>query len=330
MPGRDEVAAPRSAHGLLRPPLDTLPKGKGPGPLARLGRSLRRAGSRLAVTGLVGLCVALLVLAKVDVQLIGYLTGRADDLAAPLLRAVNAPFSAARGLADKAGRLLALHAENERLREENRRLMGWQAEATRLAVQNRALRETLRVPGVEAAPLRTAARLLADSASPFVHTRLLDAGRDRGIEAGMPVMTERGMVGRVVQVGQRSARVILLTDFNARVPVLVESSRDRAILEGNNGPEPTLRFLPLNPRLAIGDRVLTSGDGGLLPPGLLVGQVSRVEDGRVHVAPVVDWSRLDWVAVLRYPGLPAPEETPADGGAAALVSAGPALAAPSR
>jgi rod shape-determining protein MreC len=298
-----------------------MPKGRGPSRLARLGQSLRALGHRLAIVGLIGVCVGFLVLAKADVQLIGYLAGRTDDLAVPVLRVVNAPIVAARNIADRMGRLLALHEENERLREENRRLLAWQAEATRLAVQNRALRETLRVPEVEAAPLWTAARLLGDSGGPFVQTRLLDAGRDRGIENGMPVVTERGMVGRIVQVGARSARVMLLTDFNSRVPVLVESSRDRAILQGDNGPLPTLKFLPLNPRVALGDRVLTSGDGGLLPPGLLVGEISRVEDDKVFVAPMVDWARLDWVAVLRYTGLPRPEDD-AVAASAAVASAG--------
>lgn len=325
MPRRDEVAPPRPAHGVLSPPsLGSLPKGRGPGRVARLGLALRAVRERLAVTGLVALCVVLLVLAKADVQLLGYLSGRVDDLAVPLLRLVNAPLAGARDLADKAGRLLALHEENQRLREENRRLLAWQAEATRLAVQNRALRETLRVPALEPAPLWTAARLLGDSAGPFVQTRLLDAGRDRGVEVGMPVMTERGMVGRVIQVGARSARVMLLTDFNSRIPVLVESSRDRAILQGDNGPQPSLRFLPLNPRVAIGDRVLTSGDGGLLPAGLLVGEINMVDEGRVLVAPVVDWSRLDWVAVLRTTGVPRPEDDPPR---AAVASAGPTPAA---
>ena len=82
-----------------------------------------------------------------------------------------------------------------------------------------------------------------------MQTRLIDAGSDRGIADGMAVVTERGFVGRVVQTGEHSARVMLLTDFNSRIPVIVESSRDRAILQGDNGPQPRLDFLPLNPRL---------------------------------------------------------------------------------
>ncbi len=270
---------------------------------------LRSVADRFTVGMLASLCIALLVLAKADVKLLSYASEQAGDLAAPALHLLNMPVAAVRQAADRAGRLLALHEENVRLREENRRLLAWQSEATRLGVENRALREMLRVPMVETAPMWTTARIVGDSGGAFTQTRLIDAGRNRGIVDGMAVVTEDGLAGRVVQAGERSARVLLLTDFNSRIPVLVESSRDRAILQGDNGPHPRLDFLPLNPRLAIGDRVLTSGDGGVLPSGLIVGQVAAVdEDGRVTVVPYVDWTRLDWVTVLRAEPLPAPED----------------------
>ena len=276
--------------------------------LVRMVEPFRSAADRFAMGALISLCVALLVLAKADVKLVSYASEEVADLAVPALQLLNQPVLAARQLADRAGRLLALHEENRRLREENRRLLAWQSEATRLGVENKALREMLRVPVVEQAPMWTAARIVADSGGPFTQTRLIDAGRNRGIADGMAVVTENGLAGRVVQTGERSARVILLTDFNSRIPVIVESSRDRAILQGDNGPDPRLDFLPLNPRLAAGDRVLTSGDGGLLPAGLVVGQVASVGEDGVTVAPYVDWARLDWVTILRTEPLPLPDD----------------------
>lgn len=289
--------------------------------LGRLAEPLRSLADRFAMGALVSLCVGLLVLAKADVKFLSYVSEQAADIAVPALRLLNQPVAAVRHLAEETGRLLALHDENRRLREENRRLLAWQSEATKLGVENRALREMLRVPTVEPAPLWTAARMVADSGGPFAQTRLIDAGSERGVADGMAVVTEQGLVGRVVQTGRRSARVMLLTDFNSRIPVIVESSRDRAILQGDNGPQPRLDFLPLNPRLAVGDKVLTSGDGGLLAAGLAIGRIAAVdEDGRVTVTPFVDWDRLDWIAVLRIEALPPPDDRdkvasaqPADG-----------------
>src|SRR4029453_1678845 len=98
-------------------------------------------------------------------------------------------------------------------------------------------------------PTALPGRIVADAGGPFVHTVLVDAGTEDGAARGMAAVNERGMIGRVIEVGRHSARVLLLTDFNSRIPVLVEPSRDQAILAGNNTRRLTLVFLPLNPRL---------------------------------------------------------------------------------
>jgi rod shape-determining protein MreC len=102
--------------------------------------------------------------------------------------------------------------------------------------------------------------------------------------------------------------VLLLTDFNSRIPVLVEPSRDQAILAGNNTRRPSLVFLPLNPRLAVGNRVLTSGRGGVLPPGLEVGTVIAIDDAGVTVEPSVDFARLEYLRLLEYEQIVPPEQ----------------------
>ncbi|MCX7630193.1 MAG: rod shape-determining protein MreC, partial [Geminicoccaceae bacterium] len=248
----------------------------------------------------------LLLVGKLDVKLFAVASERAADLVAAVAAWPAAPLGALRRGAETLGSLFALVEENRRLREENRRLVHWQNEAVRLAVQNAALREALRIPEVPGARRHTVARVVADPGSPFVQTRLIDAGRDRGIEKGMPVVDSYGLVGRVVEVGERSARVLLLTDFNSKIPVVVADSRDQAILEGRNGPLAELRFLPMDPSVKVGDRVLTSGRGGLLPPGLPVGEIVQIDERRVLVRPHVDWDRLDWVSVLATEPVPAP------------------------
>jgi rod shape-determining protein MreC len=114
-------------------------------------------------------------------------------------------------------------------------------------------------------------------------------------------------VGRVTEAGRRSSRVLLLTDFNSRIPVMVEPSRDQAILAGNNTSRPALVFLPLNPRLAVGDAVVTSGRGGVLPPGLEVGRVRSIDAAGVAVEPLVDFARLEYLRLLEYTNVLSPE-----------------------
>jgi len=269
--------------------------------------ALRSALARRSIGVLMATAVGLIVLTKADLEIFAYLSERAADLVVRITSLPAAPLAFLRRASEAIGSLLALEEENARLREENRRLVHWQNEAIWLAVQNAALREALEMPPVPGTRRRTTVRIVADPGGPFVQTRLVDAGRDRGLEKGMAVVDAYGMVGQIVEVGERSARVLLITDFNSRIPVLVERSRDQAILEGRNGPLAELRFLPMNPSVVVGDRVLTSGRGGLLPPGLPVGEVVQVDDRRVLVRPLVDWDRLDYVAVLENDPVPAPD-----------------------
>ena len=104
-----------------------------------------------------------------------------------------------------------------------------------------------------------------------------------------------------------------MTDINSRIPVVVESTGDRAIVRGDNSSRPVLQFLPDNTPISPGDRIVTSGHGGVYPPGLAVGAVSEVSDSGISVQPFVDWSRLSQAVILDYGVdgiLPAPEQVP--------------------
>lgn len=275
--------------------------------LTMLGAAWRAMGERPVLVVFVGLALVVLVLGKLEVKAVHKAADMLGDQVVPVVALVREPVAWSRQLGEQLGGLFAVHAENERLRAENRRLLEWQAQAVRLGVENRSLRTMLDMPEPEPAADWVSARIVADSASPFVHTRLIDIGRSAGIAPGMAVMTPAGMIGRVIAVGDRSARILLLTDLNSQVPVIVERSGDQALLAGDNSAEPKLQFLPLDPRFQIGDRVMTSGRGGVLPAGLMIGEISRIEGSRVAVRPAVDWQAVDFVAVLRHAPLPTPD-----------------------
>ena len=274
--------------------------------LVVLGAAWRAMGERPVLVACVGLALVVLLLGKLEVKAVHQAADMLGDQVVPLVALVREPVSWSRQLGEQLGGLFAVHAENERLREENRRLLAWQSQAVRLGVENRSLRTMLDMPEPEPAAAWVNARIVADSASPFVHTRLIDIGDAAGIAPGMAVMTPAGMIGRVIAVGDRSSRILLLTDLNSQIPVIVEGSGDQALLAGDNSAEPKLQFLPLNPRFQIGDRVITSGRGGVLPAGLMIGEISRIEGSRVAVRPAVDWHEVDFVAVLRQAPLPPP------------------------
>jgi rod shape-determining protein MreC len=145
-----------------------------------------------------------------------------------------------------------------------------------------------------------AARVVTDSRGPFANSRLANAGRERGVRAGNPVMSENGLVGRVVGVTEGVSRVLLLTDIAARTPVMIDRTNARAILRGDGGPNPRLDYMRGKDPAREGDRVLTSGDGGVLPRGLPVGVAVKGLDGRWRVALASDAAPVDYVRILLF------------------------------
>jgi rod shape-determining protein MreC len=179
-----------------------------------------------------------------------------------------------------------------------------QAAARELDAENRELRALLSSVAEPRSAFITA-RIIGMAGGAFVNTALVNAGRLDGVEAGQAVVTTQGMVGRIVEVGSRSARILLVTDLNSRIPVFVESTRAPAVVAGDNSDSLSLAFIADGASVSAGDRLVTSGEGGLLPPGLPVGIVTGRKGGVWRVQPFVDAARVEYVRVLDYalPGL---------------------------
>jgi rod shape-determining protein MreC len=124
--------------------------------------------------------------------------------------------------------------------------------------------------------------------------------RKRASVVGNPVMNERGLVGRVVGVANGASRVLLLTDIASRTPVMIDRTNARAILTGDGGPNPKLEYLRGVDPIKEGDRVVTSGDGGVVPRGLPVGAAVKGLDGRWRVVLFADDTAIDYVRILLF------------------------------
>lgn len=274
---------------------------------------IKAVAQRFAYLLLVAAAVALLIISKADLALTERLRTAMIDIASPVLQLLARPIQTAQQGVTAVENLVTLHRDNTRLRDENARLLHWQQIALRLEQENAALRRLLAV-SQDATYDAIAARVIGDTGGPFVRTMLLDAGARDGVRKGQAVVTEHGLVGRIVDAGQRAGRVLLLTDLNSRIPVLVEHSRQRAILAGDNSGQPRLEYLMAAAQLTPGDRIVTSGDGGLFPPGLLVGTVVGAGDRAPRVRPAVDFGQVEFVRVLRYDRpKPAPDPDPTGG-----------------
>ena len=259
---------------------------KRPGPVLRLASPLKVLAQRFTFLVLVGAAVGLMVLGKAEAPLIERARTAVTDAFVPILDALSRPVATVTEMADQVAALSDVHAENARLREENERLLHWQSVARKLELENRSLRDMLKFVPEEAVSF-VSARVVADAGGSFVRSVLVLAGNRDGVAKGQVALTGDGLVGRVGDTGERAARVLLLTDLNSQVPVILESSRERGILAGDNSDRPKLTHLAISAKPQIGDRVMTSGHGGVFPAGLPVGVVVAVGEGGARVKPFV-------------------------------------------
>lgn len=269
------------------------------GPALRLAQPFRLFVQRFAFLSLVLASFGLMVFGKADPDTVARLRTTVTDTVAPILDALSRPTGAISNATTTVQEMADLRAENQRLRDENARLLEWQTAARHLQSQNESLRSLLNFVPIPP-PSHITARVIADPGGPFAQSVLLNVGERDGVTKGQAVISGEGLVGRVAMVGNRSTRVLLLTDINSRIPAVIESSRARGILTGDNGDQARLLFLPVNAAIAPGERVVTSGHGGVFPPGLPIGVVSSVADGVVRVQPFLRRHRLEYARVVDY------------------------------
>lgn len=272
------------------------------GTVSRLATPLKAWIQRSALLLLVTAAIALTLLDRGETRFVEAARTGVSDAVAPILDFMSRPVGAAVDTIEQVRGLVALAEENAELRETNRRLRRWQAAASRLEAENAALRDLLRLTPDPRTRYVTA-RVVADNGGTFVRSVLVNAGARHGVDLGQAAVTGEGLAGRVAQVGARSARVLLITDMNSRIPVMLADSRERAVLAGDNTAFPSLLYLGPRTEVEPGERILTSGDGGVFPTGLPVGVVTSVEEDAVRVRPFADWSRMEFLRLVDF-GLP--------------------------
>lgn len=268
---------------------------------------MRQALARLVLPVLVMAGIALLLLGRADALWAERARMALADATAPAFAVAGKPLAAARGALESLRELRSLRADNARLRAENEQLLRWQAAAVALDAENAMLKETVHwVPEPTASYVTV--RVAADAGGVYARAVLLPIGRSHGVTKGQVALDGQGLVGRVTELGARSARVLLVTDLNSRIPVTLENSRGRAILMGTNGPRPRLAHWSDDAPPLEGERVVTSAEANAFPAGLPLGTV-RYNAGAPELEPAARLDHLGAVRLFDYGqrGVPPPE-----------------------
>jgi rod shape-determining protein MreC len=263
---------------------------------------------RRLLIGLVCLCLAAIFLIwRIDSPRVERFRAQLVDTVVPSMDWAMAPVTGAINLFRDFQSYQRLAEQNRELRSELRQMRAWKEAALQLEQENARL---LDLNNVRLDPKLTyiTGVVLADSGSPFRQSVILNIGARDGIQDGWAAMDGIGLVGRISGTGQDTSRVILLTDAASAVPAVIQPSGQTALVTGDNTAAPVLDFLESPDMIRPGDRVITSGDGAVFPPGLLIGQVAEDRAGRKRVRLSADYERLEFLRVLRHQGAEAIKE----------------------
>lgn len=267
--------------------------------MIRLSIPLRQALARLSLPVLIAVAFGTMLLGKADAPSVERARMMLADALTPIWSAVQEPVTAVQGMVAEGQALWNLRTENARLAEENDRLRRWQAAALALEAENALLRRQLAwIP--DPAPHFRTARVVADAGGTYARAVLLATGPQHAIRKGQVALDERGFAGRVTEVGARSARVLLATDINSRIPVTLEGSRARAMMVGGNTARPRLQHWPEGVQPQEGDRVVTSAEASAFPAGLPVGIVRWSASGAAEVELFAKLERLDVLRLFDF------------------------------
>jgi rod shape-determining protein MreC len=253
---------------------------------------------RILVGLLVFVLLAVFLIWRIDSPRVERFRAQIVDALVPNMEWALVPVTKAAGLIEGFQSYARLAEQNQELRRELQQMKAWREAALQLEQENARLLDLNNVR-LDARLSFVSGVVLADSGSPFRQSVLLNVGARDGVVDGWAAMDGLGLVGRISGVGGQTARVILLTDSSSRIPVTVQPSGQTALLRGDNTGQPPLDFLENPDEVRPGDRVVSSGDGGLFPAGLLVGEVVRGPDRRLRVWLAADYERLEFLRVLR-------------------------------
>ena len=248
---------------------------------------------RFSLLALLILCVALLFIEKIEAKPLNYLRSFVKDTVYLGSLIVSSPAKGIGSTLDTFKGHLSLYNNYNQIKEENTKLKNKIYKFDYLVLENTQLRKLIDEQVASNSNL-VSARVMLDKQSPYLNSFIINIGGNKEIKKGMAVLDGQNFIGRIVDVNFFSSRVLLVSDLNSRVPVIVEPSGNHAILSGKGTNNPSLDYLPENHLVKNKDKVYTSGKEGIFSAGIPIGEVI-VEKDQIGV---LLFSNLDQVSFI--------------------------------
>ena len=250
---------------------------------------------RFSLFALIILSIILIYVESIETKPLNYLRSFIKDTIYRGSVVVSFPSKGFKIVAGSVKDHLSVFNENIELKKENTQLKKQIYDPGFLIFENQQLRQLLDEQ-VSSSNNLVSARVMIDKQSPYLNSFIINSGSNKKIKNGMAVLNGNNFIGRIVDVNFFSSRVLLITDLNSKIPVLIEPSGNHAILSGHGEKAPTLEYLPENHEVRSGNKVYTSGKEGIFDPGIPIGQV-LISNEKVYISLFSDISQIMFVNI---------------------------------
>ena len=250
---------------------------------------------RFSLFVLIIVSIVLLFVETIEAKPLNYLRSFIKDTIYRGSLAVSIPFKSFNSIAENVSTHMSLYENYSKLKIENYELKNNISKSDFLELENTQLRKLIEEQAASSSNL-VSARVMLDKKSPYLNSFIINVGSNKGIKNGLAVLDGNNFIGRIVDVNFFSSRVLLVSDLNSKIPVLVEPSPHHAILSGHGMNKPTLEYLPKKHTIQNGDKVYTSGKEGIFSPGIPIGEV-KIEDNLIKVELFSDLNQITFINI---------------------------------
>ncbi|MDY4885837.1 MAG: rod shape-determining protein MreC [Alphaproteobacteria bacterium] len=254
---------------------------------------------KLLVAALFVSALMFMMLSKADTLILNKITNSVSQAFSPVIKVMQFPAEVVYAVYDKVRDITLVYSENKRLKAENLDLLMLKNQVRTLKAENKLLGQMLNYTPPPEASFVTA-KIVAEEGDGFSHSLIAYTDNAEQVRKGQVVLGAESVVGRVESVSGSYVRVLLFTDINSKVPVILERNRIRGILSGDNTTVPKLMFTAAGADIKEGDMVVTSGVAGVFPTGLPIGVVSKITKGAIAVETISDIERLEYIKIVDY------------------------------